>query len=533
MRTGPTLALLLLLGCSRYAPPAGGEGGDDSTVLDSGGTDTDIPDRTVIDPRLALDDVQHCADPAAEVSYTEVGAAWGLEDARTVDPDNETSGGALAVFDYDQDGDLDLIVGYKAQDVVVYQNQGDLTFTPITLTGIGCVGTGLNVADLDGDGWEDLLVGKPPTILRNDQGSFDTDSPVFPRWEGEDGAMELAPGDLDGDGLPELYALTNTSSEAGDEAREDVLFLNRGDLVFEEDPDGVPDVPEDGKGFDALWYDEDWDGDLDVYVSNDVGNIYGENVLWRNEGGVLVNANDACGCGVAMTGMGVDAGDFDRDGNLDLFLTHGAGETLLQRFDSGVYFDVSESLGVSTDEMGWGAIFLDRDNDGDQDVFIALGNITFQGELDGQPGDGLALLDQVDGQFVDVAPELGLDSTGDAQGSYRSTVAVDFNGDGLLDLVGGEVHRRPKVYLSDACTADNWLEVWAPVGTRVVLQAGADVWYDEVMYDSGRGSAGPAMVHFGLGDHATFNRLKLILPGGEEVLAEGTIEARRIVRYAP
>lgn len=533
MRSQFLLAVYLIAaGCSRYSVDGDGPaGGDDSRDAPADDSAPPLPDEEVIDAGFSFGEPRPCDDPADTVRYTEVGEEWGLADARVVDPDNETSGGALAVLDHDHDGDLDLLVGHRSQDVVLYENAGDLTFTATTLTGIGCVGTALNVADLDGDGWEDLLVGKPPTLVRNDAGTWDTAAPVFLTWEGDAGAMELAPGDLDGDGLPEIYALTNTSSEAADNAREDVLFRNLGGFAFEEVPDGVPDDPVDGKGFDALWYDEDQDGDLDIYVSNDVGSLYGENVLWRNDGGTLRQANDDCGCGLPMTGMGIDAGDYDGDGQMDLFLTHGAGETMLRRMESGVYVDVTLTAGITSEEMGWGAVYFDRENDGDLDVLVALGNITFDGELDGAPGDGLALMEQQDGSFADVAAEVGLDAAGDDQGSYRSTVVVDVNDDGVLDLVAGEVHRRPKVYLSDACTAANWLRVEAPVGTRVQVQAGAHTWYDEVMHDSGRGSAGPASVHVGLGDQAVFHRLHLTLPDGRTVRAEGAFDARRVVRF--
>ncbi len=521
------LLLTTMAGCTGYrALAVDGTGSDDSGAPDSP-TDSGTPTlTTVVDPRLRLEDVLACESPAASVTYTEVGATWGLTQADTLDTDDETSGGALAVYDYDHDGDLDVIVGFKSENVVTYRNEGSGAFTRTNLAEVGCFGTALNVADMDGDGWEDLIIGKPPSILQNVEGAFDAEHLVSLTDVDNGSSVELSPADVDGDGLADLYSVVQTND---DEFHEDGLFMNAGGLVFEEVPNGVPDDPQDGKGFDVVWWDEDGDGDQDAYVSNDMGNLFGENVLWRNDDGVLVNANGECQCGVAITGMGVDVGDVDRDGNMDLFLTHGTGQVLLQRLSNGVYYDNTDASGANIPEMSWGAVFFDRDNDGDQDILVAMGQWVVGSELNGAPGDGIGLLDQVDGSFTDVAPSLGLEGVG----GYRSVVAADFNADGVLDFVAGDVQLRPEVYLSDSCTADGWIEVWAPAGTRVAVSAGADRWVDEVMTDSGRGAAGPSMVHIGLGAHQTVSRVELVLPGGEMVVATGVIEARRVVRYVP
>ncbi len=523
--------MLLWLGgpaCTRYEP-LDSETGGSVVVVDTSDTsvDTGTPPDTTIDPRIALEPVSACSDPAPTPTYVEVGATWGLLGAERPDPDEKVSGGALAVWDVDRDGDLDIAVGFKSENVVLYRNEGGASFTHTALEGIGSLGTALNVGDMDGDGWEDLIIGKPPSIVRNIEGQLEADALVMLEDVDQESSVELSPGDIDGDGQLDLYSVVQTND---DEPHEDGLFLNRGDLGFDEVPNGVPDDPHDGKGFDVVWFDVDLDGDVDAYVSNDIGNIYGENVLWRNDDGVLVDGNDACGCGVVMTGMGVDVGDADRDGNMDLFLAHGSGQVLLKGLGGGVFYDATDVSGASIPDMSWGSVFFDRDNDGDQDILVAKGDWLVDGAPNGEPGDGVGLLEQADdGTFADAGPALGLESTSD----YRSVVAADFNADGVLDIVAADVQLRPQVYLSESCTDDAWLEVWAPPETRVVVTAGPDQWVDEVMNDSGRGAAGPAMVHFGLGAHTAVSRIELILPGGERVVAEGVIDARRVVRYAP
>ncbi|MCP4810361.1 MAG: VCBS repeat-containing protein, partial [Proteobacteria bacterium] len=269
--------------------------------------------------------------------------------------------------------------------------------------------------------------------------------------------------DLDGDGRQDLYGvITDFTEEDGT----DRFFWNRGELEFDQDDDLLEGGLPSGQGFDAVVFDVDGDTWLDVYVVNDMGEQHGPNALLRNTGGGLEDASDACACGLAMSGMGASVGDYDRDGLPDLYVTATSHNLLLQGQDDGTFVDVSNAMGadpvVDVIDMGWGSAMVDHDNDGDLDIVTAQGDFAF----DHASGVSLPinLLSQQDGSFVDLGAELGLQQ----EGLHRAVIPIDWNEDGVLDLVISQAVERPLVYLSDSCTADAWLAVGSLIGSKVV-----------------------------------------------------------------
>lgn len=457
-------------------------------------------------PRLIQGGVQACADPLPAPTWREVGAEWGLIGG--VDPDPTTNdayeGGAMLVDDLDLDGDLDLLVAWRDNDPALFlQDQGRFLRSPL---GEPNAAHGYALADLDGDGRRDVVVPDPLSVLYHRGDGWepvDLDDPGHVR--------DATPGDLDGDGLPELYLARNGPGEAD---RVDHLWVD-GALVPLEGPAG-------GQAFDATWVDLDGDGDADVYAANDLGGTYGPSVWWRNEGGVLVDAGVEGGCDVVMDAMSVDVADANGDGWLDLYQTAFEGGVLLHGEPGGTCTDVTTAAHAELPEMAYGGVFLDHDNDGDVGLLLAGGWEEKSPEV---PGEGLALLDQEGGTFHDVGPELGLD----AEANLRTVVAVDWNDDGVLDLIAAPLKERPLLYLSDGCTEAAWLEVEAPPGTRVEVEAGGHRWVDEVSTDSGRGGAVLPRLHLGLGAAETVDRLRLTLP--DQTVLEGCgLPARQRVR---
>ena len=127
--------------------------------------------------------------------------------------------------------------------------------------------------------------------------------------------------------------------------------------------------------------------------------------------------------------------------------------------------------------------------------------------------------------FTDMAPDLELD----VLGSYRSAVAADHNGDGVLDLLLTQVVDAPRLWLSEGCTEAGWLAVEAPPGSRVTLEVGDRVYSELVTTCSAYGAAGPPEVHFGLGDAAQVDRLEVRLPDGRIGWLESVAPRQRVV----
>jgi hypothetical protein len=136
------------------------------------------------------------------------------------------------------------------------------------------------------------------------------------------------------------------------------------------------------------------------------------------------------------------------------------------------------------------------------------------------------LLSQTDdGVFEEVGGDLGLATTG----SYRSALAQDFNDDGVPDLLVSDVMDPPHLYLSTGCTSNGWLDVVAPINSRVEIDVGDQTKVDWATTHSGYGANHANIVHFGLGEHDTVDALRVTDPYGNVWSYDAPFSARRRV----
>ena len=481
----------------------------------------------VLPEGIVLGAPQRCDRAAGAPSFTEVGAALGLR-GNPVEDFPHHHGGSAAVDDFDGDGDLDIILSFPVGPPILYSWEGD-AFSATTLPGPQA-GFLLNLADIDGDGDSDLLAGGykiDPVVVRNDTDSWSV-LPLTDLPASGSRVRELSPGDLDGDGHIDLYALVNSGSDDPAQ-RADFLLRGNGDGTFTHIPDAIPQVLAAGRGFDAIWIDVDGDGDQDLYVVNDDGADFGGNVLYDNDGGVLSDVSAQRSAGLVHFGMGVDAGDFNGDGAPDFYLTAVASNVLMQGLSDGSYANVAQAIGadplIEWFEMGWGAIWLDVDNDGDLDILNAQGDRWAEGAISIEYDAPLDLLIQDDGSFTEQGADYGLAQTG----SHRSVVAADFNTDGVLDILAVDVVDTPRLYLSDGCTEAGWVSVSAPIGSRVRVDAGGRSQTGWVSQESSYGAGKPAVAWFGLGSAQELDAVQIDTPDGRSVSISGPIEARRTI----
>ncbi len=327
----------------------------------------------------------------------------------------EPLGAGAAFFDYDNDGfqDIYLVNGAdlpgRTSEVppqnVLYRNNGDGTFTDVTeATGVGDTGYGMGctVGDYDNDGFLDLYVtnfGTNVLYRNNGDGTF-TDvteeaGTGDTRW-----GTSCAFADYDHDGFLDLY-VTNYVRYT---IESDKVCINQGirsycdpriydgelDVLYHNNGDGTfTDVTEEagfsgatGRGLAIVFGDYDDDGDMDLYIANDAD----QNSLYRNNAdGTFTDVSLIAGVGFsedgeAENGMGADFGDYDNDGRLDLIVTNFQEQTntLYHNEGNGLFLDLSyiSKIGmISLPYLAWGVNFFDYDSDGYQDLFIANGHL--------------------------------------------------------------------------------------------------------------------------------------------------------------
>lgn len=491
----------------------------------------DSPGVAELPEGVTLGEVRACPAPLPSVQYTEVGAELGLQPAPPP-ADQHAEGGTVAVLDVDQDGDLDLVIGYTTSLQLFRREADGFTAERLDDTIMPML---LSLTDLDGDNILDLVVaGQLPSVFLGDGQGFgarqllDT---LHDPYAYNSGSKILAPADFDRDGANDLFAVINSPVNP-DAVNLDALsdYAMWGDLTADPpvDPAAVG-ASGQRRGFDGESLE--WQGQRAMYVANDMGTQFGGNVLYTVEDRVFVDQTAACFCGIEHSAMGVDVADWNGDGEADLYVAATPSNSLLTVQPDGSFVDVAASvnaLGIreaTNQGMTWGAAMLDYDNDGQVDILDAQGDMWTNRDTNPwvlpQP---IWMLRQQDGAFVEVGASLGLAQAG----SFRSLGADDYNDDGVLDLLITEVVERPQLYLSDGCTADGWIEVAAPIDSRVDVTAGGRTHTAWTKTHFGYGGARAPIAHIGLGAAQTVDGIRVTTPLGD-VYDIPAIDARRRV----
>ncbi len=480
----------------------------------------------------------------------------------------EAHGSGAGFFDADNDGDLDLYIAngstfstYHEQSGpgnVLYMNGGQGTFTDHTATsgsGHAGWGTGVAVADVDNDGYRDLYAtnyGPNVLFLNNGAGTF-TDHTIAARVGGDQFSASAAFFDYDNDGDLDLYVSNYVVFDAKNRPKDPELCTFYGGLKVYCGPKGLVGAPDvlyrnEGTGIfvdvtlasgvakanryyglGVVPADYDDDGFLDLFVANDET----PNVLFHNNGngtfqdvaliaGVAYNAD-----GDTEAGMGVDFGDYDNDGDPDLYITHFFTETnTLYRNEQGARFtDVTTTAGLAAptvDLLGWGTRFFDYDNDGLLDLFVANGHVYPQVDRI-ETGSSYGQVNQLfknkgAGRF------LPLESSGALalEKVSRGSAFGDYDDDGDVDIFVVELNDTPTLLRNEGGNAGNWISLRLfgrednrdGVGARIHLRAnGLSQWRDV----NGAGSYlshSDLRVYFGLGAANRVEQIDISWPNG-------------------
>ena len=495
----------------------------------------------------------------------------------------EMTGPGAGLFDYDNDGDLDvyLVQGQRLGEGEpllpwpavqppgdrLYRNDLEIAgegkrrprFTDVTdEAGIVATGYGMGVAagDIDNDGWIDLYLtrfGRNRMLRNQGDGTFaditEESGTGDPAWGvpasfldyDRDGWIDLFVGNYlsytlaghtqcyDRAGAPD-YCAPETSRP-----HPDVLYRNLGDGTFEDVTATAGLAREFGPALGSAAADFDGDGWIDLFVANDQR----ENQLWMNQGdGTFANRALAAGAalgagGNAKADMGVDAGDFDNDGDEDLFITElsGQGSTLYVNDGAGLFRDRSAPLGIRAPSLpytGFGTAWIDIDNDGWLDIVAVNGAVVLNFETFGP--DNPFALDQRNQVFRNVGGAR-FEATTDRAGSVfelsevsRGAAFGDVDNDGDTDVLMANAAGPVRLLLNEVGDRRHWLglrlvgtdNLRDMVGTRVqvVRRDGTTLWR-RARADGSFASANDPRVLVGLGESDGISLVRVFWPDGE------------------
>ena len=498
-------------------------------------------------------------------------------------------GGGVIVFDYNNDGFQDIYIvstpdiGDLAPDTdgsnALYANNGDGTFSDVARWArvddpLG-KGNGGCSSDYNRDGYQDLFVtnwGASKLFAGGEDGRFTNVT-------GRSGLQEpdttfrssgCAWGDYDNDGYLDLVVVRYIDESNPDafskrlyhfDVRPLSLFRNQGDGTFSNEThllnsDSSPSRKRGdygniwGSGFQPKWVDFDNDGDVDLYVVNDFGEEISPNVLWRNDG--VSNAGTwrftdisrSSHSDIAMFGMGIAVGDYNRDGNIDFYLTNINENHLLSKDPvDDTFSDVASQAGVSAGifdtqpRVSWGTVFFDYDNDGFEDLYVASGWLDTD-DINRKNQANVLFHNNGDATFTDVTH---LSGTGDF-GIGRGLAYGDFNNDGCLDLFlvnlgrQADIGQESKLFENACDWGSNWLQVKTigtisntnGIGARLKITYGPETQWRSISAGGSSMSQNTLVAHFGLANAQIVDSLEIRWPSGTIQILRN-VEANQII----
>ena len=467
--------------------------------------------------------------------FTNVTASVGITHVQSASSGQQAMTGGAAAGDFDGDGLVDLFFTRIDGPDKLYRNTGN-GFEDISI-GAGFTQTlptnGAAAGDIDNDGDLDIYVTASEhqrfyLYINDGAGHFSEQASSrgaavsnlqFTSRRGQG----IAIGDYDRDGFLDILTSDHSrpTATSGSRLLRNLGTANPGHFVDVTRAAGIDvyrqplAVPDTAYRFQPQFTDLDLDGHTDIIFSADSRT---SQLFWNNGDGTFTDGTVAAGVGTDKSGMGTALGDFDRDGDLDWFVTAiydttfiGAqpGNRFYRNNGNRTFTDITTAAGVRNTgpglSWGWGTTFLDYDNDADLDL------VATDGFISGYVGDRTTLWrNNADDTFTDVSVASGITDTGQGRGLLR----LDYDTDGDLDVLVVNYAAAPILYRNDGGNVANWLRVRAQGtvsnrdGIGALIKVVPDLAQQDVfqIWEVSSGSSYLAQdettAHFGLGDLA-------------------------------
>lgn len=523
-----------------------------------------------------------CDEPPNWPVFTDITESAGIKFKHSLgdfDMSNiaEATGPGSCVFDYDNDGFMDIyfVNGRWHPDIndnrgrslkgklknALYHNNGDGTFTDVTdKAGVAgyedSYGMAASAADYDNDGDLDLFVcnyGRCILYRNNGDGTFadvtEKAGLTSPGW-----SLAAPWLDYNADGWLDVFVVHYLEYDKGAFQRTgayykadnfpgplsypglpDHLYRNNGDGTFTDVTKETGLWEPTGRGMGAVACDIDCDGDMDIYVTNDAMS----NNLWINDGtgkfkDMAAETGTAFGeGGQGVSSMGPFVADLDRNGLLDLLIPDMGYSCLLLQINKGVFVDVTTQSGVAVlcgQYTGWGGLMNDYDNDGYVDLFIANGDPHHLYIEE-------AVIARWNGKdrFIDMARKSG--GFFDSKHVGRGAAFADFDNDGDIDILVNALNESPHLLRNDGGNSLNWLKVVPlradtgaiAIGAIVTVKANGMTMIQPVIGVNGYLTCSDPRPNFGLGKAATAELVEVAWPDRQKTVLK-EVQANQILK---
>lgn len=502
----------------------------------------------------------------------------------------------IAIADFNGDGHVDVLVTNQGAEPSLFFNDGTGNFTDVTATS-GLSGltltTSISVADFDGDGDLDVVIGRTIggvyVMLNQGDGTFVDATDTTGIGDPSDVVSGGSFADFDGDGdldfylgsyLPPVEVMVPFMLPPPKPNR---LYRNNGDGTFTEMAYSPGGVGEEGSTLAVAWWDFDADGRPDLWSSNDFGMFQQPSQLWRNggpdpddpDGWIWEDISAASGIDVAIFGMSASLADFDNDQDQDGYASNMA-RNVLHVVENGTSTNEALERGVACDILvdprpapvrepeyvarldgmqpflddytdadspyysltSWAATFADFNHDGWQDLHIVNGTTLSDLTPEASFQPNYLFMNRADGTF-EPAPCWALP---DIRGTSRGAAAGDLDGDGDMDLIWADQGHNgdATVYvIRNEMAVGNWLMIELEgqppntdaIGAKVTLQAGGLI--QTRWIDGGQSymSVSERVAHFGLGAAEVIDSLVVTWPDGStQTVPVAAVNQRLIVQ---
>ena len=477
----------------------------------------------------------------------------------------ESSGSGITIFDYNNDGLMDLYLMngtylegisdpdgkvYKNSHNELYRNNGNGTFTEVSA--VADVGghqwsMAAGAIDLDNDGYQDLYVlnfGPNVFYHNNGNGTFkDITTSLglsgpdklngFTKWSigvafwdyNKDGRLDAMVGNF------LAFDPAYVSPSAPNMMPSPTEYNGQASMLYEQQPDGkFVDVTKknnlyypDSKCMGLTVFDYNDDGNLDIFQAND----HQLNFLFRNDNGIYKEVGVESGVAANSQGKGTGSmhgsiGDVDGDGLIDILVSDLDYGALYKNMGNGLFVDITEESGVAAAMAGknsWGAQLFDYDNDGDLDIIAANGTAE-----EFVPQYPLLLENDGKGHFKNVGKDHGAYFS--TKRSGRSLAVWDFDNDGDMDIIVSHVDLKATAVLlrNDGGNSNNWLGLTlkgkngpaSAIGAKVTITAGGKKQVLVNQWTTSYLSNNDPRLHIGLGSEKTIDMLEISWSDGKK-----------------